>query len=88
MASENWIVAKTVVAVIFLNSICCKGFIRLVPILVGIIAGYIVSIFFNMVDFSTIAQSQLIIMPKFVLPKFNISAILSIAPVSFVTILT
>lgn len=87
MASENWIVAITVVAVIFLISICCKGFIRLVPILVGIIAGYIVSIFFNMVDFSTIAQSQLIIMPKFVLPKFNISAILSIAPVSFVTIL-
>lgn len=87
MASENWIVAITVVATIFLMSIYCKGFMKLVPILGGIVAGYIVSIFFNMVDFSTVAQSQLIVVPNFILPKFNIPAILTIAPVSFVTIL-
>lgn len=63
----------------------CKRFFKLVPILFGIIAGYLVSVAFGFVDFAPIKEASLFSVPSFVLPKFSWDAILLIGPIAIVT---
>jgi uracil-xanthine permease len=63
-----------------------KGFLKTIPVLLGIIVGYVVSIFAGLVDFSGIAKAGWIGLPHITLPVFDISAIAIIAPVAIVVI--
>ncbi|MCL4079641.1 NCS2 family nucleobase:cation symporter [Coriobacteriia bacterium Es71-Z0120] len=65
-----------------------KGFARTIPVLLGIIVGYVVSIPLGMVDFSGVAQAKWIDWPwqYFTYPKFDLNAILIIAPVALVVV--
>ncbi len=59
----NWAIAIFVlVVVVFLNNFT-KGIWKLASILFGIIAGYIVSLFFGLVDFSSIGTSAWVTIP-------------------------
>jgi uracil permease len=59
-----------------------KGFLRLIPILVGIITGYVAAWFTGLVDLSPVANAKWFDFPNFVFPEFNLSAILFIVPVA------
>ena len=59
-----------------------KGVFKLIPILSGIVAGYLVSIPFGLVDFSPVAAAPWFAMPNFTFPEFNWQAILFIVPVA------
>lgn len=63
-------------------SLMGKGLFRLVPILSGIVIGYVVSLFFGIVDFSPVAEAAWISMPAFVAPEWNWEAIIFIMPVA------
>lgn len=67
-----------------------KGFLKLIPFIIGIASGYIVSILFGMIDFTPIKGAPFISMPKFVLPfasyKLDFSSLFTILPVALVTI--
>ncbi|MFK4764453.1 uracil-xanthine permease family protein [Desulfobaculum sp. SPO524] len=69
-------------AVTILVSLLGRGFFKLIPILCGIVSGYIVSLFFGIVDFSAVADAPWLAVPSFVTPEFNIEAILFIVPVA------
>lgn len=63
-------------------SILAKGILKLIPILIGIIVGYIVAIPLGLIDMSPVAKATWFALPNFVLPKWNIHAILYIVPVA------
>ena len=63
-----------------------KGFLKTIPILMGIIVGYVISIPLHLVSFDGIAKAAWIGMPNVTFPKFDISAIAIIAPVAIVVI--
>lgn len=67
-----------------------KGFLKLIPFIIGIASGYIVSILFCMIDFTPIKEASFISIPKFVLPfasyKLDFSSLFTILPVALVTI--
>ncbi|MDI6844210.1 MAG: solute carrier family 23 protein [Anaerosomatales bacterium] len=65
-----------------------KGFARTIPVLLGIVVGYLVSIPLGMVNFDGIAQAKWIDWPwqYFTYPKFELNAILIIAPVALVVV--
>lgn len=67
-----------------------KGFLKLIPFIIGIASGYIVSILFGMIDFTPIKGAPFISIPKFVLPfasyKIDFSSLFTILPVALVTI--
>lgn len=96
----NLAIAGFTLLVVIVCSIFAKGFFKLVPILIGIIFGYILCVIFSALgifhmNFSAIAASPWINIPfKTVdsngvpfmsLPKFELGAILSIAPIALVT---
>ena len=63
-------------------SLLGKGIFRLIPILGGIIIGYIVSLFFGIVDFSAVAKASWFTIPSFTAPEFNWQAIIFILPIA------
>ena len=79
-------IALTVATVSFLttvlSAILVRGFLRLLPILLGIIAGYIVAFPLGLVDFTPIGAAPWLQIPKFVAPSFSLPAILLILPVA------
>ena len=82
----RWVIAISVVATMIIVSIFCKGFFKLVPIVFGIAVGYLVAAIMGQVDFSVFSTGGLgISAPNFFLPKFDLSAILIIAPTTLVT---
>lgn len=59
-----------------------KRVFRLVPILAGVLVGYAVAAAKGMVDFSVVAQAPMLAVPEFVMPEFNLAAILFMIPVA------
>jgi uracil permease len=70
-ASENWIVAFIVIAVIIVIKLYSKGFISALPILIGIAVGYLCSLFF---EIPVIEFTKWLSIPNFILPKFSLYA--------------
>jgi len=66
-----------------------KGFLKIVPFLVGIVTGYVASICLGLVDFTPVAEAAFFSMPNFIIPFVDyvpsFSALLTIAPIALVT---
>ena len=66
-----------------------KGFIKIIPFLIGIVTGYILAIILGMVNFTPVLEASFFSMPSFVIPFVsympNFSALLTIAPIALVT---
>lgn len=73
-------------AVTVIGTMFFKGFFAVVPILIGIIAGYIFAIFNGAVDFTPVREAAWLGLPKFLAPKFSWPAIAMMLPVSLVSI--
>lgn len=69
-----------------LTAIRAQGLLKLVPILVGVAVGYIVSLFVGIVDFSKVSDAAWIALPSFGTPEFNLAAILFMIPVAIAPI--
>ncbi len=82
---QRLFIAFVVVATMVIISIFAKGFFKLVPILFGIVVGYIVSLLLSVVDFVPVIEASWFSIPPFILPRFSLEAILIIAPVAIVT---
>jgi len=69
-----------------LTAIRAKGLLKLVPILVGVLVGYVVSLFLGVVDFSKVTQAAWLAVPDFGKPEFNLAAVLFMIPVAIAPI--
>jgi uracil permease len=76
-----WI-SMTSLAVTVLVSLMGKGFLRLMPILCGIAAGFLVSIFLGVGDWTKVAATPWLQMPSFTFPEFAWEPILFIMPIT------
>lgn len=84
--------ALVTLAATIVFSIYLKGMLSLIPILGGIIVGYIYSLLIGIVDFKPVVQAHWFAMPDFIFPfvsykvNFSWNLILLMAPVAIVTI--
>ena len=87
MSKSHWGLALVSMLTIVGVSCFFKGFFKLVPILMGIIAGYAVAALMGKVDYSAFSEttSLFISSSDFMFPKFEIGAILTIAPIAIVS---
>ncbi len=88
MAQANWLVAVVTLLVTILFSVYLRGrgFIGMLPILLGAIVGYLVGFALGLVDFAAVAAAPWFRVPPFTLPIFTFAAILAIAPIAIATI--
>jgi len=69
-----------------LTAIRARGLLKLVPILVGVAVGYVVSLFVGIVDFAKVSDAAWLALPEFGHPEFNPAAILFMIPVAIAPI--
>ncbi|WP_298019748.1 uracil-xanthine permease family protein [uncultured Dysosmobacter sp.] len=99
-ASTCWWLALVSIAVIVVANIWGKGMIKIIPILLGVVIPYIVALAAGMVDFSGLADTTLFaganpvlgLQPFFTdfsgsVAKFDISAILVMAPIAIASMM-
>lgn len=67
-----------------------KGFLRIIPFLIGILSGYLLAIILGLVDFAGVASAKFFSIPKFVFPFIDytpsVAGLITIAPVALVTL--
>lgn len=85
MASKNWLLALITLLAVMATSVYAKGFMKLLPIVTGVVVGMLAAIFFRAVDWTPLMSASFFAPPPLMLPMFSLSAISTIAPVALVT---
>ncbi len=79
-------VSMFTLVVTVLGSIMFRGFFAIIPILIGVFAGYVFAFFLGLVDLSPIASAPWFAVPTLYTPEFNFNAIVIILPAALVVI--
>ncbi len=86
----RWLLtAAFTVAVVVLGSCWLRGFLGVIPVLIGIVSGYLFGLAMGLVDFSKVAAASWFDVPRFVTPAFSekgLQAAVLIAPIALVLI--
>ena len=97
-ASQNWPLAIIALAVVVIFNIWGKGIFRIIPILMGVAISYGCAIAFTslgltnadnsvILDFATVNKAAWVGLPDFFICKFDLSAILVMAPIAIATMM-
>ena len=92
-AAQCWPLALIALAVIVVFSIWGKGMLKIIPILLGVVIAYVAAIIMNacgmtnadgsaILNFQAVAEAGIVGLPPFQLAKFDLSAILVMAPIA------
>ena len=96
-ASSCWWLALVAMAIIVVANIWGKGMVKIIPILLGVVGAYIVAVIATLcgaqlpdangvmqplVNFASVGEAHLIGLQKFILAKFDVSAVLVMAPIA------
>ena len=80
------IVSVFTLIVTIVGSIAFRGFLAIIPILIGVISGYALAFFMGMVDLTPVQNAPWFAVPTIYTPTFNLSAIAIILPAALVVI--
>jgi uracil permease len=83
---HNVAISMFTLAITVLGTVAFKGFLSIIPILFGVICGYIAALFTGMVDLTGVINAPWFQVPQFYAPVFDLSAILIIIPAVLVTL--
>jgi uracil permease len=86
LANADVRIALFTLIVTVVGTMFFKGFFAVVPVLIGVIAGYIFAVLNGAVDFTPVREAAWFGLPKFMAPKFSWTAIAMMLPVSLVSI--
>lgn len=92
-ATIDWkqlLVAFTAFIVTAILMTRAKGFLKIIPFLIGIVAGYILAACLGMIDFKSVSDASWFSLPKFNMVfkdySLNFTALMTIAPIALVTL--
>ena len=101
-ASTCWPLALIALAVIIIFNIWGRGMFKIIPILMGVVISYIAALIMNacgvtvsdgaggvkpLLDFTAVAQAGFVGLPPFQVAKFDLTAILVMAPIALATMM-
>lgn len=79
-------VAMATLFIGIIGSVVFRKFLKIIPILIAVVCGYIIAFSMGMVDKSIIAQAHWFSLPKFHAPVFDLKAVFIIAPACLVVL--
>ena len=87
--STNWLIALVAVAIVIVCNIWGKGMVKIIPIMLGIVGAYILALCMGEIDFTTVKEAAWFGVPLKTanFAKFNLSAIITIVPISLATMM-
>lgn len=79
-------VSIATLAITIFASMAFRGFLSIIPILIGVVAGYVIAFTVGIVDLSHVESAPWFAIPTIYTPEFDLRAILIILPASIVVI--
>ena len=79
-------VSIATLAITIFASMAFRGFLSIIPILIGVVAGYIIALCAGIVDLSHLESAPWLALPTIYTPEFDLRAILIILPASIVVV--
>ncbi|MCR5594901.1 MAG: uracil-xanthine permease family protein [Lachnospiraceae bacterium] len=97
-ASTNWLLAFIALATVIIFNIWGKGMWKIIPILMGVVISYVVALILHafgvtnpdgsaILNFASVSQASIVGLPPFQICKFDITAILVMAPIAIATMM-
>ncbi len=97
-AKTNWFLAIIAFGVVVFFNVWGRGMLKIIPILLGVVISYVCAIIFNaagmtnadgssILQFGAIAEASIISFQPFQICKFDITAILVMAPIAIATMM-
>ena len=97
-ASQCWPLALIALAVVIIFNVWGKGMAKIIPILLGVVISYIAAVIMNaagmtnadgsaILNFAPIAEAKLVGLPPFMVAKFDLTAILVMAPIAIASMM-
>ena len=97
-ASTCWPLAIIALVTIVYFNVWGKGMLKIIPILLGVVISYVAAIIMNMMgvtcadgspllNFASVAESSFFGLPPMLMAKFDVSAILVMAPIALATMM-
>lgn len=83
-AIGNIVTFAVTLGVAIFGSVLFRKFFSVIPLLIAMICGYLTALAFGIVDFSAMESVKFFTLPQFQIAKFDLTAILTIAPVILV----
>lgn len=80
------VVSLATLAVTILASVLLRGFLAVIPVLLGVLVGYLLALGLGVVDFQAVHQAPWFQVPTLYAPTFNLQAILIILPAALVVL--
>ncbi|CAG7621213.1 Uracil permease [Paenibacillus solanacearum] len=80
------IISSVTLLITVVGSVVFRGFLKIIPILVGIVCGYVLAFLLGYVKFDAVASADWFALPHFYAPQFSLSAMAIIAPAALVVI--
>ncbi len=92
-AGEDWainpdtiLISTATLLIVIIGNVMFRGFLKIIPILIGIVGGYALAYWMGYVNFDTVSEASLLQLPTRYTPQFEWSAIAIIAPAALVVI--
>ena len=97
-ASTNWLLALVALVIIVVCNIWGKGMVKIIPILLGVVGAYVVALIMHfagltnpdgtaILTFAGAAKAAWVGLPPFHFAKFDLTAILVMAPIAIATMM-
>lgn len=87
VTNMTWVIISMVTLItVILSNVLLRGFLKIIPILIGVIVGYITAYFMGEVNFEAVQKAHLFVLPAIKVAKFDTTAIVTILPATFVVI--
>ena len=101
-ASTCWPLALIALATIIIFNIWGKGMFKIIPILMGVVVSYIAALIMNacgvtvlnaageaipLIDFTAVREASILGLPPFQMAKFDLTALLVMAPIALATMM-
>jgi uracil permease len=81
----RWWLALISFSLVAAVSVYAKGFLRMIPVMIGLTLTYLLALLSGNVDLTGFQTASLVGMPHFTLAKFDLSIIMMVAPVALAT---
>lgn len=91
--AENWrpngtaiLISTATLSITAIGMVAFRGFLKIIPILIGIVSGYLLAWYLGEVNLEAVEQASFFSVPTFYFPEWNWQAIAIIAPAALVVI--
>jgi len=85
MASTDWPLAMVAFAIVTVVSVFGRGFVRVIPVIIGMVGGYLAALLMGGIDFTLVREARFIGLPGFTAARFSLEAVIMVAPIALAT---